>query len=60
MDEYGPGALELVAAVEQVGCVVSAVDVWPFLNPENCGVIVGGVPPWVNEPLDAVMDSGAV
>ena len=47
VDAYGEPAtvLELVAAVEQVGFVVSTDAVSPFLNPPYAAVIVGGVAP---------------
>ena len=51
--------LALVAVVEHDGRVVSDDTVSPLRNPEYCAVIVGGVPPCVKEPLEAVMVSGA-
>lgn len=50
--------LELVAVVEHVGGVLSDDAVSPFWKPEYVAEMAGGVPPWVNEPLDAVTVSG--
>ena len=59
VDGYFPAVLALVAVVEQDGRVLSDEGVSAFRNPEYCAVIVGGVPPWVKEPLEAVTVSGA-
>jgi hypothetical protein len=56
---YIPGLLVLVAVVEHVGGVVSDDAVSALRKPEYCAVMEGGVPPWANEPLDAVTVSGA-
>jgi len=50
-----PAALVEVAVVEHVGGVVSEAAVSPFTNPEYEGVIVGGVPPYVMVPDEAII-----
>jgi hypothetical protein len=50
--------LELVAVVEHAGGVLSDDAPSPFWKPEYAAEMAGGVPPWVNEPLDAVTVSG--
>jgi len=46
--------LELVAVVEHVGLDVSLPTPSPFTKPVYKGVMDGGVPPYVNDALDAV------
>lgn len=48
-----------MAVVVHLGGVVSEDALSLFWKPEYPAVIAGGVPPWMNEPLDAVTVSGA-
>jgi hypothetical protein len=56
---YVPTGLEDVAVVEHVGAVVRDAAVSPFTKPEYEAVMVGTVPPYVIEPDEALIESGA-
>jgi hypothetical protein len=56
---YGPTGLDDVAAVEQVGGVVSELALSPFTKPEYDAVTAGTLPPYVMDAEDAVTTTRA-
>ena len=49
--------VDVVYVVVQVGWAESAVLLWPFTQPLNCGEIVGTASPYVGVTLAAVIVS---